>query len=74
MAILKISKELIEFYPTLLDVVSEYFDSVVEMTPDCVNTRRFDVKKKDLPTDDTELNCQLECRKNGDIYISHCSI
>lgn len=59
MAQLRISDDLIKLNPDVLTILSEYFDSMEEMTRETANIKRYAVQKKGLPTDDTDVVCTI---------------
>ena len=69
MAILRISDELIKKEPTLLDVLTSYFETFEEMTREHVDSRRFNVKKDGIPPDNTGIILNLRVNKDHQIEV-----
>lgn len=73
MAILKITDELISSEYELLNVLSDYFDSMEEITREYPGIRRYWVQKEGIPNDNTTVICTM--KRDGDsIYVDSCKI
>lgn len=74
MATLKISEELLKVEPTLLGALTEYFESMEEMTREHPDVKRYAVYKEGLPTDNTQVDCRMKRNDNGKIEVEWCGI
>jgi len=75
MAILKISKQLLEFEPAALEAVKKYFDKFEYLYDEHSDIKVYTVEKEGLPKDDTQIECIMRRDyRSGRVCVYDCEI